>query len=201
MIKKPKIALFSDLHLGLYGNSTEWHEIALKWADWIVADLKKKKITDIFFLGDFFHNRSEISVQTIHVASELIAKFKDFNLFMVIGNHDAFYKNRSDVHSLGFLKGHDNITIIDQNLEVNHPQALYKVDTVEEAIDGYNKYLEYSHFNDASINKVIKELVDRELDDKDTNLVCYCAPNKCHGDVIKKFVEDAASQIKWGAFM
>lgn len=117
MIKKPKVAIFSDLHLGLYGNSTEWHDIALKWADWITADLKKKKISDIFFLGDFFHNRSEISVQTIHVASELIAKFKDFNMFMVIGNHDAFYKNRSDVHSLGFLKGHDNITIIDDNLE------------------------------------------------------------------------------------
>ena len=80
MIKKPKVAIFSDLHLGLYGNSTEWHEIALKWADWITADLKKKKIVDIFFLGDFFHNRSEISVQTIHVASELVAKFKNFNM-------------------------------------------------------------------------------------------------------------------------
>lgn len=117
MIKKPKVAIFSDLHLGLYGNSTEWHEIALKWADWITADLKKKKISDVFFLGDFFHNRSEISVQTIHVASELIAKFKNFNMFMVVGNHDAYYKNRSDVHSLGFLKGHDNITIIDDNLK------------------------------------------------------------------------------------
>jgi DNA repair exonuclease SbcCD nuclease subunit len=118
MIKKPKVAIFSDLHLGLYGNSVEWHEIALKWADWITTDLKKKKITDIFFLGDFFHNRSEISVQTIHVASELITKFKDFNLLMIVGNHDAYYKNRSDVHSLGFLKGHDNITIIDDNLEM-----------------------------------------------------------------------------------
>jgi metallophosphoesterase superfamily enzyme len=81
MIKKSKVALFSDLHLGLYGNSTEWHEIALNWSDWIITDLKKKKISDIFFLGDFFHNRSEISVQTIHVASELIAKFKNFNMF------------------------------------------------------------------------------------------------------------------------
>lgn len=117
-MKKPKVAIFSDLHLGLYGNSTEWHQIALNWADWIVADLKKKKISTIFFLGDFFHNRSEISVQTIHVASELISKFSEFELFMIIGNHDAYYKNRADVHSLGFLKGHDNITIIDENLEM-----------------------------------------------------------------------------------
>jgi DNA repair exonuclease SbcCD nuclease subunit len=119
MIKKAKTAIFSDLHLGLYGNSADWHTVALNWADWIVSDLKKRKIQDIFFLGDFFHNRSEISVQTIHVASELIAKFKDFNMHMIVGNHDAYYKNRSDVHSLGFLKGHDNITIVDDNLVVD----------------------------------------------------------------------------------
>ena len=121
---------------------------------------------------------------------------KGFNMIRVVNNKthkptpDDFYIGRGSVMGNPY-----------HHKESNHPQALYKVDTVEEAIDGYNKYLEYSHFNDASINKVIKELVDRELDDKDTNLVCYCAPGKCHGDVIKKFVEDAASQIKWREFM
>lgn len=85
--------------------------------------------------------------------------------------------------------------------ESNHPQALYKVDTVEEVIDGYVKYLEYAYYNDMSINKFIKELIDRELDDENTNLVCYCSPDKCHGDIIKNFVEDAASQIKWREFL
>ena len=114
-----KVAIFSDLHLGIYGNSQDWHKIALDWADWIVGELNEKDIKDIFFLGDFFHNRSEISVQTVHVASELIKKFKDFNMFMIIGNHDAYYKNRADIHSLGLLKGHDNITIIDENFELD----------------------------------------------------------------------------------
>jgi len=85
--------------------------------------------------------------------------------------------------------------------ESKHPQALYKVETVGEAIGGYEKYFLYEYFNNIEIYKVIKELIDRELDDQDVNLVCYCAPDKCHGDVIKKFVEDSASQIKWGAFM
>ncbi len=117
MINKPKVALFSDLHLGVHGNSEDWHKIALDWADWIVSDLKKNKIKDIFFLGDFFDNRTEISVHTIHIASKVLAKFKDFQLFMIIGNHDAFYKNRSDVHSLGMVHGHDNIHVIEQNLD------------------------------------------------------------------------------------
>lgn len=109
--------MFSDLHLGIYGNSERWHDTALKWADWMVAELTKKNITDIFFLGDFFDNRTEISVQTIHVASIIIEKFKNFNMFMIIGNHDAYYKNRSDVHSLGMVKGHNNITLVDKTLE------------------------------------------------------------------------------------
>lgn len=117
-IKKSKVAIFSDLHLGLYGNSETWHDIALKWADWIVKELKSKKIKDILFLGDFFHNRSEISVQTIHVASLILEKFRDFNMVMIVGNHDAYYKNRSDVHSLGLISGHDNVTIVDEHLEI-----------------------------------------------------------------------------------
>lgn len=109
-----KVAIFSDLHMGLYGNSEQWHNVALNWADWIVQDLKSKNIEHILFLGDFFHDRHEISVQTMHVASELISKFSDFEMTMIVGNHDAYYKNRSDIHSLGFLKGHENILIADK---------------------------------------------------------------------------------------
>lgn len=117
-ISKSKVAIFSDLHLGIYANSETWHGVALQWADWIVSDLKDKKIKDIFFLGDFFHNRSEISVQTIHVASQILEKLKDFNIIMIVGNHDAYYKNRADIHSLGLISGHQNITIVDKLLEI-----------------------------------------------------------------------------------
>lgn len=117
-MKKSKVAIFSDLHLGIYGNSEDWHKIALEWADWVVKDLKKKKIKDILFLGDFFHNRSEISVQTIDVASKIIDKFAGFEMIMVVGNHDAYYKNRCDTHSLALLRGHKNLTIVDENLEL-----------------------------------------------------------------------------------
>lgn len=122
-----KVAMFTDLHLGIHGNSEEWHNIAMEWCDWIVEDLKKRNINTIFFLGDFFDNRSEISVQTIHVASYIMDKFKDFSMIMIIGNHDAFYKNRADVHSLGLLGGHPNVQIIDENyiLEARNKKLLF----------------------------------------------------------------------------
>lgn len=110
---KPKAAIFSDLHLGIYGNSEQWHKVALDWCDWIVKELNDKKIKDIFFLGDFFHNRSEISVQTLHVADLILKKLKDFQTIFIVGNHDAFYKNRSDVHSMGIVNGYENFTLVD----------------------------------------------------------------------------------------
>lgn len=118
-LKNSKVAIFSDLHLGIYGNSELWHSVALNWSEWIVNDLVKRGITDIFFLGDFFHNRTEISVQTIHVASQILNNFSDFNMIMIVGNHDAYYKTRSDVHSLALLNGHKNLTIVDKKLTIN----------------------------------------------------------------------------------
>lgn len=122
-----KVAIFSDLHLGIYGNSELWHKIALYWANWIVKELKSKDIKTIFFLGDFFHNRTEISVQTLHVASQVLEIFKDFDITMIVGNHDAFYKHRSDVHSLGLLHGHENVSIVDKTtiLELCGKQLLF----------------------------------------------------------------------------
>lgn len=109
-----KYAVFSDLHLGVHQNSSSWHDIALEWVDWFVEDLKSKNIKDIIFTGDFFHSRSEISVNTIHVASRLLDKLNQFQVNMIPGNHDCYYKDKSEIHSLSILKGHSNITIHDK---------------------------------------------------------------------------------------
>lgn len=112
-INEKEVAIFSDLHLGVHGNSTKWHEIAMEWAAWIKGELHEKGIKTIFFLGDWFDNRSEISVNTIDIASRVLDIFQDFNLIMITGNHDQFYRYRTDVHSLSILKGKKNITVFD----------------------------------------------------------------------------------------
>jgi hypothetical protein len=86
--------------------------------------------------------------------------------------------------------------------ESDHPQALYKVETTEEAIEGYQEYFRNKFSStDEGFRRQVQNLIERELNDKDTNLVCYCAPDPCHGNFIKKFVEDAANQIRWSSFM
>lgn len=113
-ITKPKIAIFSDLHLGKHNNSKEWHQVAIDWCEWFINELHSQKIKDVIFCGDWHDNRSEISVHTLDVSALLIDKFKDFNLHMVIGNHDIPYKHGTEVNSISIYKNRPNIKIYTQ---------------------------------------------------------------------------------------
>lgn len=109
-----KVAIFSDLHLGVHQNSDFWLGVANKWADWFIAELKQKNITDIIFCGDFWHYRDEISVKTLSFGRDFLDKFKDFHIYMITGNHDAWYKDTSEINSLSILRESPNITIFDK---------------------------------------------------------------------------------------
>jgi DNA repair exonuclease SbcCD nuclease subunit len=109
-----KICCISDVHVGVHRNSQAWHDLAMDWARWLAAELEKKKISDIVISGDFFHYRSEIAVNTLHAASEMLDIWKNFNILILVGNHDAFFKNSASVNSLSILRGKNNITIIDE---------------------------------------------------------------------------------------
>ena len=115
-LNKSKVAIFSDLHLGVHLDSVTWHQVALDWCDWFVSEITKQDIKDVLFLGDFFHHRSDISVATLHVASLILDKLNDFNIVMIVGNHDAYYKDRADVNSLSILNGRKNITVISETV-------------------------------------------------------------------------------------
>ena len=106
-----KIAIFSDLHLGVHQNSDFWLGVSNKWADWYIKELKKHDIKNIIFCGDFFHYRDEISVKTLNFA---IDKFNEFEIYMITGNHDAWYKDTSEINSLSIFKGYDNIKVYDK---------------------------------------------------------------------------------------
>jgi len=113
-INKSRVAIISDLHLGVHTNSTQWHDIAITWANWFCKELKKQNIKDIIFCGDWYHNRSEISVNTLQVSADILKIFEDFNIIALIGNHDIYYKHRTDVNSLSIFKNSKNINVIDK---------------------------------------------------------------------------------------
>jgi DNA repair exonuclease SbcCD nuclease subunit len=106
------IGVIADIHLGVYQDSPLWHNLALDFARWAAKTYKAVGIKDIVISGDIFHNRERVSVNTIHAASDFFKILEDFNIIAIAGNHDAFYRDRSDVSSISILKGWNNIHVV-----------------------------------------------------------------------------------------
>jgi len=113
-IKKPKVAIFSDLHLGVHSNSSDWHNYAVEWAHWFRDECRSKGIKDLIFAGDWHHNRSEISVNTLQISADILDILSEFNLIAITGNHDIYYKHRTDVNSLSIFKNRKNVTVLEK---------------------------------------------------------------------------------------
>ena len=114
-IKSKEIGIFSDIHIGLGQDSSVWHKIVLDFSRWAREVYTDLGINDIIIPGDIFHNRSEISVNTLTVAKEFFDNLKDFRIFISAGNHDCYYKDRSDVNSISLFNGWNNIVVVDKN--------------------------------------------------------------------------------------
>lgn len=86
---------------------------------------------------------------------------------------------------------------------IGRPEALgnpFKIGedgTREVVIARYKTWLigQYAS-DDIPIRTAIDRLVKLHLEGKSITLVCWCAPAKCHGDVIKEFVEELADAWK-----
>jgi DNA repair exonuclease SbcCD nuclease subunit len=116
-LKNSKVCCIADLHIGVHQNSISWHETAIQWARWLKEELIEKKIQDILILGDVYHYRDEVAVNTIHVVHEILDIWKDFNIVIIVGNHDAYYKDKADVNSLSILNGKNNIFVVDKPIK------------------------------------------------------------------------------------
>lgn len=111
-----KVALISDLHLGVKKASDAFQLSQDKfYTEQMIPYLYENKITDVFFLGDIFDNRNHTSTKTLDFALKLFGeKFADFNLHMLVGNHDIYYKTSVEVNTLRILKNLKNVTIYEQ---------------------------------------------------------------------------------------
>ena len=114
MFTKQQVCCISDIHIGVHQNNSMWHSIVLKWSQWLKKELISKQIKDIIICGDVFHYRDEVAVNTLHIATEIFNTWRDFNITIIVGNHDAYYKDKSDINSLCMFHGWDNITVYDK---------------------------------------------------------------------------------------
>lgn len=108
-----KSIIFTDTHIGRKNFSVEKTNKTLSYMQKTIDD---NNISNIFFLGDFFDNRKQISWDIFNIVVEFFENNKDKNIIFIVGNHDIFYKNRIDINSLKFLdKMFENITVLEKS--------------------------------------------------------------------------------------
>jgi hypothetical protein len=62
----------------------------------------------------------------------------------------------------------------------------------DEVIEKYRVWLEQALLHDGRVRNEFLALVQAYKDFGELTLVCWCKPLKCHGDVIKEFIEREA---------
>lgn len=111
--------MVSDVHFGVRNNSEKYLTMMESFfLETLSGVIKENSIKDLRILGDLFDCRNNINVRTmnyvLNIFRKMLTDFGDLNITILIGNHDAYYRNRLDVNSLEILKDvSDRIRIID----------------------------------------------------------------------------------------
>ena len=110
-----KAAVFTDIHLGLKGNSRVHNQDCEDFVDWFIETAQANGCETGIFCGDWHHNRNSLNLTTmdatIRCLEKLGAAFEKF--YMFVGNHDLYYKDKRDVSSTEFARHIPGITMID----------------------------------------------------------------------------------------
>lgn len=117
-----KAAVFTDLHLGLKSNSAIHNQDCLDFIDWFISKAKQEGCETCLFLGDWNHHRASINIQTLQYSLRALEKLNDNfdKVWFIPGNHDLFYRDRRDIHSVEWGKHLPNVTIVnDWHIEGN----------------------------------------------------------------------------------
>ena len=72
--------------------------------------------------------------------------------------------------------------------------AEFKVATRDEAIDNYRIWLENRLDSDNPTSRAFVALLDEYDRSGELTLVCHCFPLRCHGEIIKEFIEECAGK-------
>jgi len=111
------VAILGDSHFGIKPKNLDiFIKSQLKFfTDQFVPYLKKYNISTIFFLGDLFENRSTLNVMVKNAVFHLFNEYlKDFQIYLIVGNHDSYLNNSLDINSLKFFSKFSNVTVIEK---------------------------------------------------------------------------------------
>lgn len=109
--------IFSDNHIAQHKRSINRLHDCINALEWAFTTALKHKIKNIFFAGDLFQDREKIDIIAYHLTFDIISKYcnnNDIKLYMLLGNHDLWFHERWDIHSIRPFSAIKNVEVIDK---------------------------------------------------------------------------------------
>lgn len=111
-----KTAVCTDLHLGLKSNSIQHNEDCLGFIKWFISEAKKEGCETCLMLGDFHNHRATINIQTLNYSMQCMELLNEgfSKVLMLTGNHDLFFRDKRDIHSVAWAHYLPNVHVINE---------------------------------------------------------------------------------------
>ncbi|HEY6435362.1 MAG TPA: metallophosphoesterase [Ignavibacteriaceae bacterium] len=116
-----KVVVFTDIHFGLRHNAREHNEDCLEFLNWLIEQARLRGAETCIFMGDWHHHRSNINILTLDYTMQALRKlnasFK--KSYVMVGNHDLFYREKREIHSMVVGSEFPNIVLINEPLVID----------------------------------------------------------------------------------
>ena len=119
-----KVAVITDTHYGARKGSKLFHDYFEKfYRDVFFPNLKKYGIDTVIHMGDAFDSRKGIEFRSLQWAKRVVfdpLKEAGIKMHLIVGNHDAYFKNSNEINSVDLLLSeYDNVIPYSKATEVN----------------------------------------------------------------------------------
>jgi DNA repair exonuclease SbcCD nuclease subunit len=117
-----KVAIITDSHYGAKKGSKHLHDyFELFYKNVFFPALEENNVEAVIHMGDAFDSRKSIDYQSLEWSKRVVFDpLKKYDVHMIIGNHDTYYKNTNSVNSPELLlQTYSNIRTYSDPTEVN----------------------------------------------------------------------------------
>ena len=100
-----KVAILTDTHYGARKGSKYLHDyFELFYKNVFFPTLEEQGVEAVIHMGDAFDSRKSIDYQSLEWAKRVVFEpLRKYDVHMIIGNHDCYYKNTNNVNSPSLL--------------------------------------------------------------------------------------------------
>ena len=118
-----KLAIITDTHFGARKGNKLFHDYFEKfYKDIFFPTLDKENIKHVIHMGDAFDSRKGIDFTSLDWSKRVVfnpLKEREIVMDLMVGNHDAYYKNTNSINSIDLLLNqYDNVITYSKATEV-----------------------------------------------------------------------------------